>query len=493
MSDTIPIHVPRENVNDETVKLLVWRVPSGGKVEKGQPIAELETSKTNFEIEAPSAGFIAHSAQAGEEIAVGGLLCNLCADAVPPAPASGSRARADSASAAHTPAAAPAASGHANGSHKPLAPADHAALAEIAPQSTRLSAKAQELVKARGLDPARFANKGLLRERDVLEALGEAPAAGTRAPAPTHSTSNRLRSRPTAPPVAPSAVATPSAPAASSGSGPVPAAGVPFATTELARSKRIENRYLASGQQHTVASVITVACPTRGLRAAAAASKTQASTTAIILFEAARLLKKYPQFNAFHADGAANTYQQVNIGFAVDGEHGLKVPVIRDADQLGLAAISEQIMEFMVQYLNNQIPVAALAGGTFTITDLSGEGVFAFHPLINQGQSAILGVGAEFFPPGSREGMFNLILAFDHQLSEGRAAARFLNDLRSRLDGYEQALGGAPASGTAPQVECSECLTPMNEAANLGYHMVQVLAPDGATRVVCSRCVLGRW
>lgn len=81
-----------------------------------------------------------------------------------------------------------------------------------------------------------------------------------------------------------------------------------------------------------------------------------------------------------------------------------------------------------------------LAGGTFTITDLSGEGVSSFRPLINQGQSAILGVCSEVFAPGGKVGRFDLTLAFDHQLTEGRTAARFLNDLRERLGHHEASL-----------------------------------------------------
>jgi pyruvate/2-oxoglutarate dehydrogenase complex dihydrolipoamide acyltransferase (E2) component len=66
--------------------------------------------------------------------------------------------------------------------------------------------------------------------------------------------------------------------------------------------------------------------------------------------------------------------------------------------------------------------------------------VLSFQPLINHRQSAILGVGAEFRAPGASEGYYQLILAFDHRLSEGRAAAQFLKDLRDQLSAYETAV-----------------------------------------------------
>jgi len=130
--------------------------------------------------------------------------------------------------------------------------------------------------------------------------------------------------------------------------------------------------------------------------------------SAVIIFETARLLKTFPLFNAYCADGSIHFYEQVNIGFAVDADRGLKVPVIRDADTKSLPEIAAEMQEAVVDYLNDSLPMKSLAGGTFTVTDLSGDGVFAFHPLINQGQSAILGICGEFFPPGSKEGMFNL-------------------------------------------------------------------------------------
>lgn len=132
-----------------------------------------------------------------------------------------------------------------------------------------------------------------------------------------------------------------------------------------------------------------------------------------------------------------NYYDEVNVGFAVDAGEGLKVPVIRDADKKELGAIAREIQDLLLAYTSGEITLEAASGGTFTVTDLSGEGVFSFHPLINQRQSAILGVGAEFHAPGSSEGLYQLILAFDHRLTEGRAAAQFLKDLRDKLSAYE--------------------------------------------------------
>ena len=75
-----------------------------------------------------------------------------------------------------------------------------------------------------------------------------------------------------------------------------------------------------------------------------------------------------------------------------------------------------------------------LTNGTFTITDLSSEGAVFIHPLINERQSAILGVAAARQPPGDPGETFDLILSFDHRVAEGRVAVQFLKALRDRLN-----------------------------------------------------------
>jgi hypothetical protein len=276
--------------------------------------------------------------------------------------------------------------------------------------------------------------------------------------------------------------------------GPAPLAlpvGIPFRTEDLPRHKRIEAAYLASGRARTLASVVSVICPTSGLKAAAAAhAELGGGASALIVYETARLLRKYPVFNAFHHEGRVNYYEQVNVGFAVDADRGLKVPVISGADVKSVNEITQEIENFVLSYLNGNLSVESLAGGTFTITDLSGEDVFLFHPLINQWQAAILGIGAEYFPPGSDEGFFNLILAFDHQLAEGRLAAKFLRELRDRVRSYEPALRAGKNSGR-PEPACSRCLRTASELVALDAPLLQSVRADGEKTLICKICLEG--
>ncbi len=275
---------------------------------------------------------------------------------------------------------------------------------------------------------------------------------------------------------------------------PVAATGVAYRTEGLPRSKRTEANYLRSASSNTLLSTVTVSCPTCGLRSLASeSSRSGGSLSSIIVFEAARLMRKYPAFNAFYADSGSHYYEDVNVGFALDAGRGLKVPVIRHADRKGMSEIVGEMRELMVAYLEDRLPLDALAGGTFTVTDLSGEGVSAFHPLINQGQSAILGVCAEVHPPGSREGTFNLVLSFDHQLSEGRTAARFLNDLRERLGAYESVMRPEKKAVVA-QPRCSRCHTTVAELDELdpaGHFLIQTVGSDGSLKLICTICLSG--
>jgi pyruvate/2-oxoglutarate dehydrogenase complex dihydrolipoamide acyltransferase (E2) component len=205
----------------------------------------------------------------------------------------------------------------------------------------------------------------------------------------------------------------------------------------------------------------------------------------VIVYEVARLLRKYPIFNAYYSEGKAHYYEHVNVGFAVDGGRGLKVPVIINADTKGLPEIAQEMEELLLDYVNDELSLSALASGTFTITDLSSEGVVAFHPLINQGQAAILGIGAEYDAAQPARRLSNLILAFDHQLTEGRQAARILAELRDRLASYESiAVGGA-----INEWGCMHCGRLRTELKDAHIPLLQEVTASGARSLICRKCL----
>jgi pyruvate/2-oxoglutarate dehydrogenase complex dihydrolipoamide acyltransferase (E2) component len=460
------VHIPHEHVNDESVMLVKWLAADGSQVKAGQSLVVIETSKATTEVEAPRAGYLRHGAAEGTEVPVGGIFCHItdgpaeevkaAAPVVPVATPGAHVAAVPPVEAART-SAPPSAHKDTNGEGAPAG----------APAEIRYSRKALELIEQHGLSRELFKGRNLVREGDVLALLGGATPSAERNAAP---------------------VPEKSAPAAAPVPGPTAATGVPIRTEDLPRRKRVEARYLASGVHNTLTSVVSVLCSAEGLNGALKMQPDLGRSAApVIIYETARLLRKYPVLNAFHDRGQINYYERVNVGLAVDAGSGLKVPVVENADTKGVVEIAAEVENLLLAYVTDEIPVAALAGGTFTITDLSSEDVFTFHPLINQGQAAILGVGAPFTTSGTGDAVFHLILSFDHQLTEGRTAALFLKELRDRIESYAGVRGdGEPGHGGQPA--CTHCGRPASDPA-VGV-LIEAINAEGRKGYICKSCLL---
>jgi 2-oxoglutarate dehydrogenase E2 component (dihydrolipoamide succinyltransferase) len=160
-------------------------------------------------------------------------------------------------------------------------------------------------------------------------------------------------------------------------------------------------------------------------------------------------LARHPVVNArLNADCTEVTYHHdVHLGMAVDSPGGLMVPVIANAQQLSIAALAQAISQRADEVRTGRITPDALRGGTFTLTNTGSRGALFDTPIINQPQSAILGVGAvvdRVVPTRDEHGgrlfgvrsMAYLSLSYDHRLIDGADAdaARYLTDLRHRLE-----------------------------------------------------------
>lgn len=158
-------------------------------------------------------------------------------------------------------------------------------------------------------------------------------------------------------------------------------------------------------------------------------------------------LADHPLINAsVNAECTEVTYHGgVHLGIAVDSPKGLMVPVIRDAQRLNIPALAHAIADNANLVRSGKIGSDALTGGTFTITNTGSRGALFDTPIINQPQSAILGIGAvvERVVPhrdssgamtfGARS-MAYLSISYDHRIIDGADAARFLTSVRRRLE-----------------------------------------------------------
>ena len=143
-------------------------------------------------------------------------------------------------------------------------------------------------------------------------------------------------------------------------------------------------------------------------------------------------LCEHPRLNATLTDEGIQLLTDINIGVAVALEDGLVVPVVRNADKIGLSDISEQIKVLAEKARDNQLTPGELQGGTFTITNLGNYGIDAFTPIINPPEAGILGVGRIIKKPIVHNdeivirNMLSLSLTFDHRVVDGAPAAQFL-------------------------------------------------------------------
>ncbi len=161
--------------------------------------------------------------------------------------------------------------------------------------------------------------------------------------------------------------------------------------------------------------------------------KDKVSLTALLVKATALALRRRPRLNATLEGDTITLWQEVNVGVAVALPDGLIVPVVRDADTKGFGQISKEVKDLATRARRGRLSPDEVAGGTFTITNLGGYGsVDFFTPIINQPESAILGVGrvtdevlAVAGVPTVRPAM-GLSLSFDHRVVDGGPAAEFL-------------------------------------------------------------------
>jgi pyruvate dehydrogenase E2 component (dihydrolipoamide acetyltransferase) len=158
---------------------------------------------------------------------------------------------------------------------------------------------------------------------------------------------------------------------------------------------------------------------------------------AFLLKAAAVTLKSFPRVNSSLAEDGRSLVMKryVHVGIAVDTEHGLVVPVLRDVDRKGLLELAAEAEEAARRARARRLRPEDLEGGCFTISSLGGIGGTAFTPIVNPPEVAILGVARAQMRPLWREGAFvprlvlPLCLSYDHRVIDGAEAVRFTTHL----------------------------------------------------------------
>jgi len=168
--------------------------------------------------------------------------------------------------------------------------------------------------------------------------------------------------------------------------------------------------------------------------------------TPFILKALVDVLKDHPMFNASLDPGSNEIVYKdyFHLGIAVDTEHGLLVPVIRDVDRKTLLDLSLELSDLAERARTRKVTLEEMQGGSFTISNQGGIGGGLFTPIINAPEVAILGIGRGSEQPVFRtlrpekRSMLPLALSYDHRLIDGADAARFMVALNERLGNFKE-------------------------------------------------------
>ena len=401
------ILMPQLGLTMEEGTVSQWIKHEGDAVKAGDVVAEITTDKLTHELQSEHDGVLLKIvAQEGEDVPVKGVLAYIgeAGESIPAAPAA-APAAAESVPTAASPAAA--------------APTEDGRRIRISPLARKTAAK---------LGVTNFAaivgsgTSGLITQKDILaaaEAMKTAPA-----PAPLS--------------VAAASASEPAAPKAGlelmEGDTVVKLSGMRKVVAERMLHSHTE---IPPVTQNTKVDV-TELMKFRKLLLAETGRKYYVND--LILKATAKMLRQHPEILVSYDNGQMIQRAHVNIGMAVALEAGLIVPVIRDADRLGLDALADSAKDLASRAKGNKLLPDEYKGSTFSVSNLGMFGIETFTPIVNQPDAAILGVCAvqdelTLAEDGSvsKRQVMRLSFTYDHRLIDGATAAKFVMDLRDLL------------------------------------------------------------
>lgn len=370
-----------------------WTKTAGDKVSQGEVIAEIETEKLNYELEAIKDGILHHIASEGVVVKVNGLMGYLLDDgeSVPE-----SSQTTDNPTIGKT-------SGQAPVAKRPRSPKVSGTTIPSTPGARKLAAKLGiDLGKVTPTGP-----RGRVVEADI-RAFTENDVASARSTSGSSSDEATAAMLATLPPT----------------SKVVKMSGMRKGIADHMRGS------LQSTAQLTFTLEIPVTELQRRRKEWSRTNKKPVTNTHVYTKACALVIKDMPAINTVLIDENVHYFDQIDIGVAVSLDEGLIVPVIRDVANVSLEEIAKQTSEMTKRAQAGSLSPDEMAGGTFTISVLGT--VDGFTPILNRGQSAILGVGGTRQKPVVEQGevavrdvcTFNLTV--DHQTIDGAVAAEFM-------------------------------------------------------------------
>ena len=410
MSD---VNMPKLSDTMEEGTVIDWKKKTGDVVKKGDVLAEVESDKASFELEADADGVLSIVVDAGNPVPVGDLIANIGKKGEAPKPKSASPGSAPpksapveprpEATAAAAPVAGPAETHSKASDHVPAREGD--ARIKASPIAARLAAElGVDLAELKGSGP-----EGRIVKEDVLAASSQ-------------KVPSRTAQRPPA------------------------RGGSEVEREELTRMQTIVARRMVESKTTVPHFYLTTevrmdqaVSVQRQLRETVAGAE-KLTISDLVMRASALALRKYPEVNSSWAGDHIELKRSINIGFAVAQPKGLVVPVLRDVDLKDLVQISNESRQLIERARAGKPSPQDLEGGTFSLSNLGMFGITEFSAVVNMPEAAILAVGAITERPVVEAGQvvpgktMNLTLSVDHRVLYGANGAQFLAEVRRLLE-----------------------------------------------------------
>jgi 2-oxoglutarate dehydrogenase E2 component (dihydrolipoamide succinyltransferase) len=404
----LEVKIPALGESISEVVIAKWLKKDGDFVKMDEVLCELETDKATMELNAEQAGVLKIIAAEGATLAIGDVVCSLDIDAKAPA------------------AAAPATEA------TPAAPAAPAAVAPASQQtyaSGHPSPAAAKILAEKGMDASTLAGTGKdgrVTKEDALKAEAAAPKAA----APAASTS----------------AAAPAAPAGERNQRRERMSQLRKTVARRLVSVKNETAMLTTFNEVNMGPVMEIRSKYKDKfkeKYGVGLGFMSFFTRAVCL-----ALQEFPAVNGM-IDGEELVYNDYcDISIAVSAPRGLVVPVIRNAEKLGLHEIEAEVGRLAKRARENQLTLEEMTGGTFTITNGGVFGSMLSTPIINAPQSAILGMHNIVERPIALNGevvirpVMYIALSYDHRIIDGRESVSFLYRVKEYLEDPARMLMG---------------------------------------------------
>jgi len=455
----VPMPQMGESIAEGTVSK--WLKQLGETVERDEPILEISTDKVDAEIPSPASGTLVEiSVAEGETVEVGTIVAFIDPDGA--APSAGAPA-----AAAVPEAAVPAATTPTAEAPAPPPVAAPSAGGQSAEERlrTRSTPVVRKIAAEQGIDIANVpgtGHAGRVTKRDILNFIesgaGAVPPAAPAAPAAAAAVTPAPA---TSIPVAAPAAATAASDLWAAFYGEVQHPEYPVRAADqvepMDKIRRLTAAHMVMAKRvapHVHSFIEIDFSSVDRIRSANkarwAAQGARVSYTAFVAWAVSRVLREFPTVNSAVSGNNVIYRGNVNLGMAVDLNPGLIVPVVHDADHLGLIGIGNKIVDVATRARDRKLMPAEIQGATFTITNPGVLGTLVGLPIIPKGTSAILGTGAiekrvvvvSDAETGAdvmairKRSLFSL--AYDHRIVDGADSARFLSALKDMLQSFPE-------------------------------------------------------